>query len=838
MKHLAFVFFLFVSSLCSTGLVKAQTGGALNLQGQITDAVTNEPISFASIYFEGTSVGVKADIDGRFKLYTPKRPKDTLTISSIGYTTCRIYLDTLKQFSALKIELMRGNITMRDFVITVDKNPALKLIKKAIANKNSNNYDKADAYQYEVYNKLELDFNKIPKKAFSSQILLKDFSFIQSFIDTTSEDKPFLPMFLTETISDFYYQRKPKRTHEVIKGSRMSGYENKSVQKLLGGMYQNINIYDNSIPIFSVQFVSPLALNAPNFYNFTLTDTQVIHNKLCYQVAFSPKREGEHTFYGDIWIHDTDYAVQKINLLVTKDQQINWVSKVTLMQEFSCFEDTLWFLQKDKFFVDFVAPQGEKLAGFIGRKTTTYRNIVVNDPNTLVYLDAHKNTADIETIPEALDRNEDYWNSVRHETLSKNEQQIYRMIDTIQQMPVYKKYYNRLYFLSTGIKEVGPLELGSIYNLISANPVEGLRIRFTVGTTPKLFKDVYLNGYIAYGQKDQRWKYKASALWLLKREPRSFLYAEIKHDLDNSVSSYYEGGSLDNIFSFLGRRPGIPWKLAFVDKQRLEYAISNHHGFRFMLSAENRRYTPYAPLPAEGIFTNRFGQASNSVKSNELGLEIRYCYKEQFVEGNYYRTSLGSTYPLIKFYAGQGFKNVLRGDYTFTRMRLTISDFQPMGNWGGLYYTVFGGKTWGTLPYNLLEIMPGNEFYYGNRYAFNMMMRYEYLSDLYTGAFVEHSLGAFFFKYIPYIRDTRIRTFWNAKAVYGRLSPQNELLNLNSNYPFQSLARAPYVELGTGIENIFRFLRIDVVYRAFPTGVRQDSPVKRLGFFGSAKFDF
>lgn len=252
--------------LCLFNLFKgfslnAQTT-AIRLKGRVIDAVTTEPISFATVFFEGTAIGQKADIDGNFNMALSKLPKDTLTISSIGYATIRIPINASMAQLDLKIELTRGSVTMRDFVVSVDKNPGLKLIKKAIARKNINNYDKAACYQYEVYNKIELDFNKIPKKAFNGQAFLKDFAFIQNFIDTTSEDKPFLPMFLTETISDFYYQQKPKRTHEIIKGTRMSGYENKSVQKLLGGMYQNINIYDNNIPIFSVLFVSPLADNA------------------------------------------------------------------------------------------------------------------------------------------------------------------------------------------------------------------------------------------------------------------------------------------------------------------------------------------------------------------------------------------------------------------------------------------------------------------------------------------------------------------------------------------------------------------------------------------------
>lgn len=162
----------------------------------------------------------------------------------------------------IKIQVDRGNIEIKEFVFKYDKDPALTLIKKVIKHKAQNNYDKAENYSYEVYNKLEMDINKIPKKAFKQSPILKKFDFIQSFIDSTSEEKPFLPMFLTETISDYYYQKKPKKMKEIIKGSRISGYKNQSVSQLLGSTYQNINIYSNSIPIFDVAFISPIANDA------------------------------------------------------------------------------------------------------------------------------------------------------------------------------------------------------------------------------------------------------------------------------------------------------------------------------------------------------------------------------------------------------------------------------------------------------------------------------------------------------------------------------------------------------------------------------------------------
>lgn len=808
------------------------------IEGVVRDITTQEALSFASIGFVGTAVGTKADVDGKFRFEFDRFPSDSLRISIIGYAKKTIWINTKPNYQSLRIEMERSNIQIRDFVLSVSRDPALALVRKVIRNKAMNNYDKAENYSYEVYNKLEMDINKIPPKAFQQSPILKTFDFVKDFIDSSSEDKPFLPLFLTETISDYYYQSRPKKMKEFIKGSRISGYKNQSVSQLLGGMYQNINVYQNLIPIFNVDFVSPIANDAPFFYTYQLMDTQLIAGKTCYHVAFIPKRSGEHTFNGDMWIHDTDYAVQKMNMIVTREQNINWVRKVTMLQEFTCFQDTLWFLTKDKFYVDFLPPHGEKVAGFLGRKTATYKNIRVNDPSVSALLNDKKNKAETEMDQAALTRDENYWNSVRHDSLTKNEKAIYRMIDTIQGLPVYKRYYALFYLLGTGIKELGPLEIGPVYNLVSRNPVEGTRFRLTLGTTPRLFKNIYLQAYLAYGLNDERFKYYGSALWLLKRNPRMYVYAEYKHDLDNSNNQYDASGSFDNVFSRIGRKKGVPWKLAFVDKQRLEFFNSHFNGFSYLLSAERRQFTPYDPLPANGIFYTSDSSSSSSVGSNELGLEIRYAHREQFVEGNYYRTSLGTKYPRVKAYIGQGLITPFGGNYRYTKLRISVSDDQPIPHFGSLYYNVFAGKTYGTLPYSLLEIHPGNEFYYYNSRAFNMMYRYEYISDRYAGLILEHSLGSLFFKYIPCVKKMKVRTFWNAKGVYGGLTLANRELNMNRGYNFQTLTRSPYLELGTGVENILKVLRVDFIWRVLPTPRATESDARRFGIFGSVKFAF
>ncbi|MBK7762615.1 MAG: carboxypeptidase-like regulatory domain-containing protein [Bacteroidetes bacterium] len=808
-----------------------------SIEGQVKDYTTGEPLSFATITFTGKAKGVKASVDGMFFYEANELPSDSISISSIGYKKITIPLDRKPGYRFYKIEMERTSVQMKNFVMHVSKDPALSLIKKVIKHKPQNNYNKVDNYSYEVYNKLEMDINKIPKKSFKVSPLLKNFSFVQNFIDSTSDDKPFLPLFLTETISDYYYQQKPKKMRELIKGSRISGYKNQSVSQMLGAMYQNLSVYDNQMPVFNVLFTSPIADDAPFFYKYQITDTQFVNGKRCFQVVFTPKRKGEHTFEGDIWVHDSDYAVQKVNMIVGKDQNINWVNKVTMLQEFTCLHDSIWFLTRDKFYVDFLPPHGDKVAGFLGRKTSTYKNIVINHPHNIEVLNDKSQRSETDFQSEALNRDEQYWNEVRHDTLSKNEKSIYKMIDTIQGLPIYKRYYSISYLLATGIKEVGPLEIGPIYNLYSKNAVEGVRWRLTLGTTPKLFKNIYLKAYVAYGSKDTRFKYYGSALWLLERKPRMYIYAEYKHDIDNAVNSYDDAGAIDNVFGAIGRKK-VPWKLAFTDQQRIEFFKSYFNGFSFKIFAEKRIFTPYSPLPYDGIFFNDNGLNTSSVSSNEIGLELRFAYREKFVEGNYYRTSLGTEYPIIKGSISKGFKNVLGGNYNYTKLRFTVSDSKKLNHFGSIHYNIYFGKVIGILPYSLLEVHPGNEFYYYNPRAFNMMYRYEYVSDQYIGASIEHSMGTLFFKYIPVVKKMKLRTFWNMKGVYGSLSSSNQNLNLNRGYTFQTLVKSPYLEAGTGIENIFKVLRVDFVWRLLPTKNVNESDLRRFGIFGSMKFAF
>ena len=412
------------------------------------------------------------------------------------------------------------------------------------------------------------------------------------------------------------------------------------------------------------------------------------------------------------------------------------------------------------------------------------------------------------------------------------------MVDTINQMPLTTHYKNVVKFLVNGTKDIGPIQLGPVYNIYSTNSIEGNRFRISLGTPEKL-KDLHFTGYLAYGDKDNRFKYGFTGLWLIKSAfPRTYVYGAYTYDVDHS-SNYFDKVGNDNIFSYMFRKSGIPWKLAFKNESLLEFYKEYHSGFSHKLLLTHKEFTPYAPLPGAEIFVDNKGMPTNTVVNSEAELSLRYAYKEKFYEGKYLRVSLGSKYPIVQLKIAGGLKDVLNSAYDYQRLNLTISDWAPLPHLGTIYYSVFSGKYFGTLPYPLLEIVPGNEYHFYNAHAFEMMNKYEFIADEYAGFIFEHDIGSGIFKYIPLLKKAKLRQLWTAKAIIGSLSNENKELNLAQNtYQFKSLEGNPYIELGTGMSNILEIFRVDFVWRVTPKPTAVESKSRYFGVFIGMQFNF
>ncbi len=800
----------------------------LTLAGVIKDSHSEEPVPFASVSFKNSTVGKLADSAGTFVFHLSHLPSDTLVITSVGYQP--FYLAIAHNKDSLYAEILMERGTFTNGVMVRSKvNKGLFVWRKIVEHKPLNNRYRFTNFSYELYNKLELDLKHVN---FDKLGKLKPLRPITTLINQnidTSEGLRYLPAYLTEVLSDYYFQKSPEKRREVIKAVNTNGVKNESAVKFLGGMDQVVNVYNNFIPVFDRELVSPISDNGDYYYNYSVVDTQVINNRRFYHLVFTPRRKGGDTFEGDCWVNVGSWAIQKMNLRLGKEANVNFVDNLSLIQEYSLINDSTWFLSKDKFVVD-LSPAGKDRPGFIGRKTTTYRNVLVNDSSVANEVLKNKSLEDIITLPGAVDKSRAFWDTARHEPLTKTEGGIIKMIDTLTAAPVFKKFTKTAGFIGTGYRNVGNYEIGPWFNWLTSNGWEGTRVRFDIGTNKYFNQKIKLHTYLAYGFGDKKFKGFGEFFYLPKKDPRMYVYGSYTNDLDFG-QNYLGEVTSDNFFAFYLRKKNIPRKYINIDEKRFEFFKEMTPWMSNQITAIHKQFNPLLNLLPADSFGTTVGKPFTTF---EIQLQFHFAYLERFLESHFYRSSLGSPYPIAELNISHGFPRVLNSSYEYTKVSLNISHNMKIPPYGTLSWYISAGKTFGTLPYPFLNIAPGNELHYYDKYSYDMMNRWEFIHDKYVGINIEHNIGNGIFRLIPKLR---FRQFWTAKALWGSLTPANKALNFKMGNSFQSLDGNTYLELGTGIDNILHVFRIDFVWRVFPYTLKKEGD-KTFGIFGSFRFDF
>ena len=823
LRYLLFIAFIF--------FITPLYAQSVSFSGVIQDAHTKEPVSYASIYFTRSGIGKTSDSAGNFSFYISNFLKDTLVVSYVGYELYKIPINDTVNNKKIIIQLQRGAAT--NAVIVRSKfNKGLFLWKKIMSKKKQYNRYSLPNFGYEAYNKLEVDIKNFKPEKAKKNFLLKPFAFVFDNIDSTSEKEPFLPAYLLESISDYAFQRNTKKFFENIKASKTIGFKNESISKMMGVMNQNVNVYGNYVNVMDKDFIGPFNDNADVYYNFFVPDTQVVNGKKIFHFVFSPKRYGQNTFEGDAWVMGITFQILKINLYLGKDANINYIDRISVFQEFIPVNDSVYFLNRDKFFADFKV-LGKQSLTLIGRKTTSYRNIIINS-DSITNLFKQQTVEEItKTTPGSTAQTDSVWNVLRHDSLSKNEKAIYTTINKLLQMPKFQRLQNTLKFIGTGYKTLTNYEIGPWFNWISANSWEGTRLRFDLGTTTGFNKQIYFHTYLAYGFGDKKFKGKAEAYWIVKSDPKRFrLHLSYSNDIDNGISQIGDVGQ-DNIFSLAIRKPNTTRKFIQLQDTRFEIFNELGKGFSTEWFISHRKYNPLKNLPFKTTFPVKEGEALTNF---EVALKLRFAYLEQFIEGDYFRYSMGTKYPVAELMVAKGFSRVVNSAYSYTKIGASVKDYMKISPYGSFSYKIYAGKINGTLPFAFLENHPGNDIYYYDPGSFNLMNRFEYLSDKYAGINVEHNVGSGLFRFIPITRKLKWRQFWNAKTVWGSLNDENKALN-NSSNTFKTLNGSTYLEVGTGIDNIFKILRLDFVWRVLPRPL-PDNKSSRFGIFGSFQFQF
>lgn len=803
----------------------------------------NEPVSFANVLFKGSTKGTITDENGKFYLESDET-WNALIVSFIGYETLDFPLAKKVNYG-LEFTLKEETSQLDQVVIVSGKqskknNPAIDLLRKIWANKRSNGLKQFKQYEYDKYEKVEFDINTIDSALIKSK-LFRGMEFVFNQVDTSSvTGKTYLPMFINEAVSTVYGNNIINKEKEDLKGNKNSGFsDNQVIIDFVDDLYSDFNVYDNYLKFFDKSFVSPLSKTGISTYNYVLLDSAFVDNKWCYNIIYYPRRKNELTFKGDFWVADSTYAIKQINLQASKSANINWVKDIYIEQEFEVLNDSLFLVKRDYMMSDFAFSKKEKSRGIYGKRTTLYNNYKFDNDKGKDFYDKEVYNYD----KDIYDRNDAFWAENRFEELSKDEQGVYKMLDTLKTVKKFKRLYNLGSILSSGYIEFNtlPLDYGPIFSTFGFNEVEGLRLR-TGGRTYFGRNDLWrLEGFLAYGFRDDKFKYGISGKWLLDKKNRLIVSGGNRRDVEQI------GASLTTSTDVLGRSlassavvgTGANDKLTSINLTSFAIEAEPLRNVIFRLGANYR--TLQSASPTFSLDYNTPTGVESEVKQFESSLSVSYFPKRKMTGFGVERLNANDDYARLFTQISKGDKNMFNSDFDYTKVQFSYIQPWQVGGFGRLTTTVEAGKTFGEVPLGLLSVIPGNQTYFSIYNTFSQLDFYEFVSDTYTSFHMEHNFNGRLFSRIPFLRQLNLREIVSIRGVWGEISDENIALNTTNNpneVPLIAPSKNPYYEYSLGIGNIFKVFRIDFNFRGNYKDAILNPDARKFGITGSFGFYF
>ena len=797
--------------------------------GKIIDSRNGSGLPFATISFPGTSVGVNSGQDGSFSIET-RETYSQLRVSLVGYKELNLTIIP-GQVQILNLKLESNINTLKAVVVKSDKkkryrnknNPAVSLIQQIIDHKDQNKMQSMDYLQYVQNEKIEFSLFNLSQRFLNR----KGFQKYRFLIDTTkiiNEEKAItLPVYLGEKSFDIFLRRDPPKTIKILKAHREVNFsafiDTAGLDIYLNRLYSTADIYENNIFILTNQFLSPIADHSPNFYKYFITDTLDEGKEKLLEVSFIPRNQESLLFEGKLNITmDGTYAVKSIDFKIGRKLNLNFVRSLHLHQDFEKHSDGRYFLEKSKVESDFGLLKSSGF-GIIGERTILFKNYKAH----IALPDTFYNGQADQIVADAEKSNSDFMERDKPDTLSEALDKTYHNLDSLRSMSSFKKLVGITTFITGGYGVVGPIQVKPLDATYSFNSLEGSRITLGGRTTPAINKTLYLEDYLAYGFKDERFKFYSSMVVSLNqvapyKYPNNYFRISYLSDTDIPGQNFL----IDKTQSFLrsfSRGHSDFWQYnQFLTLNYIKEFI-NH----ITLSAAIK---VGAIQPAENLVFQPVDHTLPPVldfRVGEFSLGFRYAPNEQIFQGTNRRRSIPSKYPIINVKLDYGIKGLYQNQYSYLNTSASIYKRFYLSQLGYSDITVLGGYVFGQVPYPLLDILPANQTYVFDKNEYNTMNFLEFITDHYIGINIAHNFGGFFLNKVPLLQRLHFREIVSLKLVEGGLGDKNDPVLHPGLYGFAvnssgvpvsfPLGDTPFIEGSLGLGNILKVFRLDIVER-------------------------
>ncbi len=796
------------------------------ITGKVIERSTNEPLPFVTVGLKGTKFGTTTDFEGNFKL-TTSAAADSLVFTFIGFKTQTVFIQSGKTNNLL-IKLEPTSNTLKETVIRPKENPALRIVNQAVDRRKYNDVNLLDAYECESYNKTDVSLNNISEKMKKNKLLQPLKAMFDTANQMKNEDgKYIIPIFISETQSKYYYNKNINRGKEIILANSLIGFgvkEGSYIVDMLGSSLIQFNFSDNRIRFLAKDFVSPVSSSCHNYYWYTMYDSVMIDGMKCYEVNFKLKRESDLGFNGTMWIADSSFAIRRIYCEISKNANLNFIDRLKIQQEQLPTAAGPWLPMKTRLIVE-LSRFTDNTTGFVAKMYRSNNNVVVNKirPETFYDTPIERETVDLE-------QDSSYWQKVRPEKISATEQRMFNQIDSMKRLPIVKTYTEVIRILTEGYYRLEKFEIGPYIYMLNFNNVEGIRTRMGLRTTQKFSKKWFFNGYLAYGFKDEKFKYGGGIDYIVNQKHWTTLGVSFKNDNDilgvsdpssTPMQAFGSGGNYTlatlNMGAALSRiNQTIDYRLVWLRQMHRDWTIR--------MSIQNTYFKPlgdfYFAYKIDDQKPATVDNLRHTFTYTAARIDLRFAYKEILIPRGIQRIRLKlATAPVTTLTYMRGIGGFAEGDFSFDRLQLNFNQHITTGIFGNADYNISAGKIFGQLPYPILEVMRGNNSVLYSDNNFSLMNLYEFVADEYIHFwYVQHFEGLIFNR-IPVLKKWKLRNYALVKGAYGTLTDENKNvktafdLNGRSVLPVYEFKNEPYLEVGYGIENLFRFVTLGAVHR-------------------------
>lgn len=761
------------------------------IRGVIVEKNSRLPIAFASVTYQKQSVlrGVISDVNGRFSI------NDTgiksLQVSCVGYQTGKVVLTPEMILTNLVVELRTDTLSISEVRITPAMNPAVRIMRNVLRNKEKNDFENYERYAYDCYLKtflkLKLSYNASADDSAAirkNKDLNKHASFIsESVIHTSSAGR---------------------HAENKVIAVKTSGFQNPVFGQYFASVFhQAISFYKNNISLFALpvsgdmtasEYLSPVSDECLRSYSFLLRETYENLADTLYLIEFHPEKGSNFNgLKGSLYVSSNGWAIKNIVAEPYEKGLIDF----RFRQDYD-FIGGKWFPSALDEEIGFVSMKLNKKMNAVPIYLVTSRISNVDfapeiTPDSISYEKVYIDE-------ERIRMSEEIINKLRPDSLSTVEINTYHFLDSIGGK--YKfDYWAGLYpSLSAGKIPVKFIDI-RLEEFFRNNDYEGPRIGLGLSTNEKLSKFVSLGGFAGFGIKDRKFKYGG----FISFNPGSEGYTTLRLSYQNNL-----------------KEPGIDPRrefdlMAYNDYLRdyLAYRMDNFVEGSAELSIRPSRYLKIISSVSIRDISPTYdyeyqGSALTGFHADEIKISARYAFGEETHMFGKEKIIFYAGNPVISVDYKRGIDLFHRDSYNYNRIQAAVDVTAYKGRIGQTDLRIAGGYIDRPLPYSLLFTGEGSKSRYPLLISntFQTMKPYEFLSDRYVNLFFSHNFGSLL------LETPRFKP----RVIVAHNTGWGTLRNAaDHNIDFKTKDMI-YLESGLLINNIIRFKIFNLYYIGFGGG--------------------